>query len=228
MRAGSLVRAFANIPVRNMNPARKGKKISVKQLMYTFFGVGGLFTFSRYYNNEIDLVFNDNDRNIYVVKRVQQLGQAYMPTFYLPTRLLQALFCSKIESTPFMQLKTELLKVDAGRRIRLDWSQISSSADEIDPEDYKISVILGPMNDGEDNSTTRHLQEQLQRSGFRAVHAYVDRQADDSNTINLMSDSDTDMLLRHVQERYPKANVYLAAFSTGAISSMNWLDSHRD
>ena len=122
---------------------------------------------------------------------------------------------------------------------KADWADLSPSLAESDSPDLRVALVLGPVNGANNCKYTAHILDQLQAEGFRAVFSHYRnfKIAQDkknvlpgdqkSNFVDFTSVEDVDLVIKHVHQRYPKANIYLVGFSMGAIQAIKWVGQNK-
>lgn len=121
-----------------------------------------------------------------------------------------------------------------------DWADLSPSLAESDPDDLRVAIVLGPVNGANNCKYTMHILDQLQAEGFRPVFSHYRnfKMVEDKkkvisggeqkfNFVDFTSVEDVDLVINHVHNRYPKANIYLVGFSMGAIQAIRWAGEHK-
>lgn len=93
-----------------------------------------LFVVMNYYNNEVELVFEDTEKNRSILKKCESLlavsshlttPKPYVTTFYLPFRFMEIIYCTKFEVRPYVKIKEERLLTPEGEILELGETDVT-------------------------------------------------------------------------------------------------------
>lgn len=103
----------------------KSKRFKLMVMFGVGLGGAALSVYSKYFNSEIDVVYNDCELMDEIVPRVPALfkvalpDQPYFGTSYLPFRFMEIIYCAIGEPKPYVRTKEERIQTPHGDTLEL-------------------------------------------------------------------------------------------------------------
>lgn len=103
----------------------KGKRRKVAWMFGIGLGGAALSVYSKYFNSEIDVVYQDSDLMDSIVPRMPALfkvssaHQPYFGTSYLPFRFMEIIYCAIAEPRPYVRVREERILTPHGDTLEL-------------------------------------------------------------------------------------------------------------
>ncbi|EAS02012.2 alpha/beta hydrolase family protein (macronuclear) [Tetrahymena thermophila SB210] len=174
-------------------------------------------------NNKIELKYVKNEVNESRVKKLKLLDEhIYKPTPYMSNCFLQSLFNIAFSDNLCINYKRELVKLQDGGQISLDWALPINlkTAQEYNPsDDTKILFVVHGLTGGSNMNYIKEMIQQGQASGYRCV-AFNSRGINTQLTTPVPFNGecldDLSYALNLIKKRYPKAPLFAVGASFGS------------
>eukprot|EP01116_Phalansterium_solitarium_P017331 TRINITY_DN4241_c0_g2_i1.p1 TRINITY_DN4241_c0_g2~~TRINITY_DN4241_c0_g2_i1.p1 ORF type:complete len:399 (-),score=114.43 TRINITY_DN4241_c0_g2_i1:232-1428(-) len=181
-----------------------------------------------YLESELPKIFlsrkSPSSINARVVPLCPALKRRYFPSFWFANSHLQTVTGSWLRHTPKLKFRREILNLDDGGAIYLDWGV---------PDRHKVSptapiiVVLHGLTGGSHETYVRNIMLEAEQHGWQSV-AFNFRGASDSvlhtpMSYNAGQTHDLRSLLKHIGKTHPDVPLYAIGYSLGANILVKYL-----
>lgn len=187
------------------------------------------FFYFNHFNTSFEIDFKDTTTNRDIINSIHHFRNGvYNSTFYLPLRFMQIIYSHAIDRRAYLRYDREIVMTPDGENLAVDWATIHARFEDSDAQEEMPVVILLPGITGSSNSNyIKEAGDRLRKAGFRPVVFNFRGRAIAQISENLFDyrymKEDLDVVVKHVQKKYPKANLYFNGFSLGASIGVGYM-----
>jgi len=153
------------------------------------------------------------------------LEQNYWPTIWCIEARVQTIFRSLFQSCPHVPYVREMLSLDDGGEIALDWTHNDSSP--LPSSARPVVIILPGLTGSSGESYARHMVLESIKLGYRTVvlnyRGNGGSQLKTSRTYCATDTEDIDTVIKCVRRKFPLAPIFATGVSLGGIILTNYL-----
>ncbi|KAM3131088.1 hypothetical protein pb186bvf_016786 [Paramecium bursaria] len=138
------------------------KKIHIptKKIIYSTLSLCvGYYAYDSYIRTSLEIISHPDAGNKY--DKLSQMK--YVPTFYLPHRLLQLIYCTRVEPPIQIQFERQIFKLQDGGQLALDWVNKDS------PTQKPLILITHGLTGGSDSNYIKDAAQRLKQLGYQVV-----------------------------------------------------------
>ena len=158
------------------------------------------------------------------------MHSGYRPTFWcLNAHVNTALFAA-IQKCVKVNYERELVRLDDGGTIALDWSMHNEAATKQASKKLVVLVLPGLCGSSKENYITHMVEEANKAACVAVVMNYrgIEVELTTPRTYCATNYEDIDFVIRHIHKRFAGYKIFLAGVSLGGIKSGGYLAKHYD
>ena len=191
-----------------------------------------------YYNligTKLEIIGQESEHNAEVINCMHELRiPIYRTSFMLPFRFMEIIYGSIFDKRDYFKYKREIIDSFDGEKLVLDWGALHAKVNELgnNINTVPIVVVLPGLSGNSSAPYLKSTMTELRSGGFRTVIANLRGSAIPQVTDNIFdyrnSEKDLEVIIQHINQKYPKANIYFMGFSYGASYGTTVMSRNQD